>query len=65
MEEKIAFAYTLAELGLGVTASSIMTDCEKYGMRYGCGEDCPQLQRGECEIYKDVDDYFEQECNDN
>ena len=35
MEEKIAFAYTLAELGLGVTASSIMTDCEKYGMSYG------------------------------
>lgn len=64
MEEKIAFSNTLAELSLGITASSIMTDCEKYGMCYGCNEDCPQLQRGECEIYKDVDDYFQQEENE-
>ncbi|MEQ2677985.1 hypothetical protein AAAU98_14675 [Enterocloster citroniae] len=60
---KLTFANTLAELGLGITAASIMTDCERYGMSYGCDEDCPQLQRGECEIYNDVDDYFEQECN--
>lgn len=45
----VEFANTTAELGLGVTASSIMTECEKYGMCYGCDIHCPVLQRGECE----------------
>lgn len=63
MDEKMIFANTLAEIVLGTTASSIMNDCEKYGMVSGCDEDCPQLQRGECEIYKDVDDYCERECS--
>ena len=45
----VEFANTTAELDLGVTASSIMTECEKYGMCYGCDIHCPVLQRGECE----------------
>jgi hypothetical protein len=56
-ETKINFAGELAYQGLGVTAYSIMTDCEKFGMTYGCQEDCPQLERGECEIYKNVETY--------
>lgn len=45
----VEFANTTAELDLGVTASSVMTECEKYGMCYGCDIHCPVLQRGECE----------------
>ena len=37
-----------------------MSDCYKLGMTYGCREDCPQLQRKECEIYEDVEDYLNQ-----
>ena len=45
----VEFANTMAELDLGVTASCVMTDCERYGMCYGCDIHCPVLQRGECE----------------
>ena len=55
MTDKIMFADTMAK-SLGSTASSIMTDCEKYGMTWGCDEDCPALNRGECKIYKNVED---------
>lgn len=27
-----------------------ITECEKYGMTWGCDIDCPVLQRGECEL---------------
>ena len=39
----------MAELDLGTTASSIMTDCEKYGMCYGCDQFCPVLIAGKCD----------------
>ena len=55
MSDKQNFANTIVELDLGVTAVSIMTDCEKFGMTYGCQEDCPQLLRGECGIFKNND----------
>ncbi len=57
-DTKQNFGNTLAEWDLGVTAASIMTDCEKFGMTFGCQEDCPQLERGECEIYKTVEDFI-------
>lgn len=47
---KIDFANTIVEIDLGVTASSIMTNCEKYGITYGCDEDCPVLRAGKCEL---------------
>jgi len=50
VSEKLQFANTMAELDLGITAASVMTDCEKYGMVGGCDEDCPVLIRGECEL---------------
>ena len=46
----LVFAKTLAELQLGVTAATIMTDCEAHGMANGCTVDCPVLQRGKCEL---------------
>ena len=48
------FARTIVEIDLGVTASSVMTDCEKYGMSYGCNEDCPVLLAGKCELQDSV-----------
>ena len=59
-DSKMAFAEFMA-LSLGTTAASIMTDCEKFGMTYGCQEDCPQLQRGECKIYKSVDELLQEQ----
>lgn len=46
---QIGFVNEMALWGLGTTASSVMTECEKYGMCYGCDIHCPVLQRGECE----------------
>ena len=45
MEEKMGFAWVLT----GDT-SLFMTDCERYGMSYGCDIDCPVLQAGNCEL---------------
>lgn len=50
----------MAELDLGATAASVMTECEKYGMCYGCDQHCPVLKVGKCEnedsieMYKDL-----------
>ena len=52
--EKTNFADTITNWDLGNTASSVMTDCEKHGMTYGCTIDCKQLLAGLCEL-KDTD----------
>lgn len=52
--EKQDFANTITSWDLGSTASSVMTECEKHGMTYGCTIDCPQLIAGLCEL-KDTD----------
>jgi len=46
----INFSKTITEIDLGVMASSVMTDCEKYGMTYGCNVECPVLIAGKCEL---------------
>ncbi len=48
--EAMGFARELARYDLGVMASCVMTDCEKYGMTYGCTINCPVLQAGKCEL---------------
>ena len=50
----LSFAKTINEKHLGITASSIMTDCEHHGMTYGCTIDCPVLQEHKCDL-KDAD----------
>lgn len=50
MSDKMNFANTITERDLGAMASSVMSDCEKYGMTWGCDINCPVLQRGECEL---------------
>ena len=44
-DEKIGFARTLAD-----TISLSMTECERYGMCYGCDTGCPVLNDGNCEF---------------
>ena len=29
-----------------------LDDCFRQGMVYGCTESCPQLMRGECDVYQ-------------
>lgn len=60
MPYKMEFANQIQQRSLGKTAFSIMTECEKFGMTYGCREDCPQLQDGKCEIYDSVDEFLEE-----
>jgi hypothetical protein len=47
---KLEFAKAITEQDLGVTASSVMSDCYKYGMTYGCDVECPVLKSGNCEL---------------
>ena len=32
----------------------VMTDCERYGMSFGCSVDCPVYQAGKCEIKDEI-----------
>lgn len=45
MNNKADFAKILSE-----NISLFMTDCEKYGMAYGCDVDCPVLRDGKCQL---------------
>jgi len=49
-EHRLSFAKVISTQSLGVTASSIMTGCEHYGMTYGCNAECPVLTSGRCEL---------------
>lgn len=51
------FANTIAEFDLGETAASVMTECEKYGMCYGCDQFCPVLIAGKCGNEESVEMY--------
>ena len=33
-------------------------DCFNYGSVSGCDENCPALNHGECEVYKDVETFL-------
>ena len=35
-----------------------MPDCERFGIWNGCRKDCPQLERGECELYSSVEEFI-------
>lgn len=56
ISNKMILANTLTELDNSLPKG--MSDCYKFGMAWGCREDCPQLERGECEIYSDIEDFL-------
>jgi hypothetical protein len=58
---KMNFANTITEMDLGAMASSVMTDCEKYGMTWGCDTGCPVLRAGKCELKDDENKELYQE----
>lgn len=59
MSNKGLFADTISELGIHAYLG--MTDCERYGMTWGCDEDCPMLNKGKCENFSSIEDYIEQQ----
>jgi len=50
MSNKISFTRTIGELQGDVNNHG---DCFHYGSFGGCDSECPQLRRGECEVWKD------------
>lgn len=55
MKEKTAFANSICSYDEGLSYPN-MTECEIYGMTWGCDEDCPVLQRKECELQEEVEE---------
>lgn len=33
-----------------------MSECERYGITWGCDEECPVFQRKECELQEEVEE---------
>lgn len=64
--EKELFANTVSDLeskgslcrkyGGGLQLN--MTECEKFGMTWGCREDCPVFVRKECEFQQENEQSF-------
>lgn len=46
--KKIEFSKFISSKSLGLTASDVMTDCERIGTVWGCCADCPVFQMGNC-----------------
>lgn len=60
MENKIGFTNTLFEhSGLSLFAN----DCEKFGMTWGCRDDCPVFLNGNCGIQEENEELFNQQNN--
>jgi hypothetical protein len=51
------FANTIMDLDNGMN-SALMTECERFGMTWGCREDCPVLEKGKCELYGSPDEFI-------
>jgi len=51
MNSKMLFANTINGIGDHVNLSA--NECERFGMTWGCREDCPVYLRGECEIQEE------------
>jgi hypothetical protein len=50
MNYKMDFARTLAD-----TMNPSMSECEAYGMAFGCDEYCPVYERGDCKVECELD----------
>ena len=52
MKEKTDFANLICSQDIGLSYPN-MTECERYGMTWGCDKDCPVFQRKECELQEE------------
>lgn len=57
MKEKIDFANLICSQDNGLSYPN-MTECERYGMTWGCDKDCPVFQRKECELQEENERQF-------
>lgn len=53
-------AETLADMNTS-HATHFESECEKFGMTWGCKPDCPVFERGECELQEENEKMFEEE----
>ena len=62
MEKSIRaiFAETLADMNTS-NATHFESECERFGMTWGCKPDCPVFERGECELQEENEKMFEEE----
>lgn len=52
MKDKIKFANFICNFDKGLSYAN-MTECEIYGITWGCDKDCPVFQRKECELQEE------------
>ena len=57
MKEKTDFANLICSQDSGLSYPN-MTECERYGITWGCDEDCPVFQRKECELQEENERQF-------
>lgn len=60
ISERASFAYSLADMNTS-HATHFESECEKFGMTWGCRPDCPVFERGECELQEENEEFFENE----
>lgn len=60
LSSKIEFANSVCANDKGLSYAN-MTECERYGITWGCDRDCPVFQRGECEIQEENENIFNKE----
>lgn len=52
--DKMRFANSICSADSGLSYAN-MTECERYGITWGCDEDCPVFQRKECELQEEIE----------
>ena len=52
--DKMGFANSICGMDNNLSYPN-MTECEKYGITWGCDKDCPVFQRKECELQEEVE----------
>lgn len=53
-----SFANTINAIGESSNLSA--NECERFGITWGCKEDCPVFIRGECELQEENEKVFNQ-----
>lgn len=56
-DSKVEFAKFICNQDNGLSYPN-MTECERYGMTWGCDKDCPVFQRKECELQEENNKQF-------
>lgn len=45
---------------IGDHACLLGSECDRFGITWGCRPDCPVFERGECEIQEENEKYFQE-----